>query len=502
MDNLVNVCSKENDSIKSLAKTMATVECNIDSSSKGGVGKLLSISSKVTYARVEKAGDTHKIFATLNCKVIFLNKEGELESYDYLSDFNTNVDINNYDNISFMWAMSGVMDMDSTVKGDIICIQAVIDMEVVGLVKSSCNCVCEVEDNILVKYDKKLIQQNTNVRDTFMVEDDYESGCNIEKVLYFDSDVMLSNTKAYDDKIIASGDVSSIVVYLSEGIVASKVFSIPFTEEISLKGVTESDKLILSSRVVSSKVILSGVEGENLLSCHVEVSIMGFSVKEECVNVIEDLHSSCNKIDMTYCTMPYTRFLEQKLFQDKITGSANLDEELPPASKVLSTIISRQIIANTYRDKDMLNIEGILSCNVIYTDCDDSIHSVLVELPYSLQYNDDSESIDCEYLSNIMVSQLYSKIKRDREIEVTAMINISISKLVADKMTAVADYSLGDKIERVNHAVSIYQTSDGESLWNIAKAMNAPIEDLVIQNNGLKDIAHGQKVIYYRRLQD
>ncbi len=76
-----------NEYAREFGSNTATVECNIDSSAKGGVGKLLSVSANVKSAMVDKSGDTAKVMATLNCKVVFLNKAGEYDSFDYLCDF-------------------------------------------------------------------------------------------------------------------------------------------------------------------------------------------------------------------------------------------------------------------------------------------------------------------------------------------------------------------------------------------------------------------------------
>ena len=79
----------------------------------------MSVSANVKSAMVDKSGDTAKVMATLNCKVVFLNKAGEYDSFDYLCDFTQAVNGKDSDcnlqNFNHLWAVCGVADIDSSV---------------------------------------------------------------------------------------------------------------------------------------------------------------------------------------------------------------------------------------------------------------------------------------------------------------------------------------------------------------------------------------------------
>ena len=142
-----------NDYAREFGSGSATVECNIEVTEKGGVGKLLSVSASVKSATVDKNGDTAKVMATLNCKVVFLNKAGEFDSYDYLCDFtqvvssmNSAINLQNFD---YLWAECGVADIDSSAVGEMIKIQSVVNLKVMGIYQEKCEILGEQPDNVI-----------------------------------------------------------------------------------------------------------------------------------------------------------------------------------------------------------------------------------------------------------------------------------------------------------------------------------------------------------------
>ena len=502
MENELDFLEMKNESVVMYGKTSATAQCNIDSSAKGGVTKLLSVTSSVTSSSVEKMEGMVKVVATLNCKVIFVNHDGVMDSYDYLSDFSAVVegDMLVADSMKSMWAMCSVLDVDSSVRGDMISVQSVVCMDVYGLVCTTSKCVARVDDDILVKTESIPCQLATMMRDTFSIDENYESGVDIEKILFFDSSAIVTGTKASEGMAIVSGTLCSTVVYMADGAPCSKSFNIPFAQEILSAGMCECDKLSMSVRISDSKIIISGVEGDNVLCLQFELVCEGICYMNESQTVMLDMHCPKNNITMEYCEGEYNEYLGQTSMTDKIIGSAELAEDMCPAKKILATTISRQIVANSYVDGEMMVVEGLIACNVMYEDTDGGYSSIMVELPYSLQFDGASYDKDAKYMCESMIEQLYTKIKRDREIEVAASICLYMTCDKPMSTKCINSYCRGTEKIADEYAMSIYHSREGESLWDIAKAMNAPMHKLAMQNPSLDECSRGQCVVYYRQM--
>ena len=143
-----------NDYTREFGSGSATVECNIEVTEKGGVSKLLSVSANVKSATVDKNGDTAKVMATLNCKVVFLNKAGEFDSCDYLCDFTQSIsskDSQSLQDFNHLWAVCGVADIDSSVVGEMIKLQSVVNIKVMGIYSESCEFMDEIPENVFAK---------------------------------------------------------------------------------------------------------------------------------------------------------------------------------------------------------------------------------------------------------------------------------------------------------------------------------------------------------------
>ncbi len=494
-----------NEYAREFGSNTATVECNIDSSAKGGVGKLLSVSANVKSAMVDKSGDTVKVMATLNCKVVFLNKAGEYDSFDYLCDFTQAVNGKDSDcnlqNFNHLWAVCGVADIDSSVTGEMIKIQSVVNIKVFGVFNAQCQMSADLPEDVVCKKCDITTQTLINItQSNIEMEESFDTGCTVDKILFSDVTAMVNNAKTLDGKCLVSGNICGNICYLSEGVVTSKNFNTPYQEEIVCDGMLDCDKANVFVTNTDCKIVLTGMEGENVILMQVSVGLRIDCFRQEDKQVVSDVFLADYEIEIEREDCRYKVLDRTYNLFDKIVGNAAVGDDMVAVSKVICSSLSRNILVNTYYDEGKMVVEGVLAVNVVYLNVEGNPQSILIELPYSLQFDEVFECDNSMLSAESIVDNLYAKLKRDREFEVTANISIVVTADLKVACKTVKAVTVTDIKKCNNYSIMIYNCKEGDDLWEVAKAIGAPMEQIVAQNGNMDGDLTGRKIVFYRQI--
>lgn len=484
------------DSRKRIAVNQATLECVIDASASGSVSRLLSVSTDACIDGITVDGN---ITATgkLNAKIICVDNSGAITNYDYISEFEEKFNCElSYDNATYS-AKIIVLDVDSEIKNDKIILQAITEISIFANLSMSTS-VLSVSDCPAITRLNNVTYTKTveNVNKSLNIVEEYECGVNVDRVLFFDSGAVATNSKLNDSILTVSGEVISTVIYESEGIITTKQFNIPYQEEFSVK--SDNGKPRLSVCVDDSKLVLLDTSDSNIMRLEFKLSVDGVIATEITESVISDVCSATNAITTECGKLELSRYKGTLCLKDKISGSAVIDGEMDGVHKIVASNIARNCITNTYSGNGVITIEGVLTANVIYENNDTELRPVQIEMPYSLPFDTDKVSESDEIDANAVVEILSTKVKRDSEIEVTALISISASIFSTTSCQVITAMEVGEKLSGDLPAIMIYQPTKRDDLWSIAKAMLAPIDELVAQNPHLTESISDKKVVYYR----
>lgn len=495
-----------NDYAREFGGSTATVECNIDSSTKGGVGKLLSVAANVKSATVDKNGDTAKVMATLNCKVVFLNKAGEYDSFDYLCDF-TQVVVGKdsaftLQDFNYLWAVCGVADIDSSVVGEMIKIQAVVNINVSGIYSAKNEVLGEMPEGVICKKSKMTIQSLINtIEQSFEIEETFDTGCTVDKILFSDVTAMINNVNTMDGKCLVSGNICGSICYTSEGVVTSKNFNTPFSEEINCDGMMDDDKANFLVKGADCKIVLTGLEGENVILMQVSVKVRIDCFRQIEKEIVADAFLTDYEIETEQEKCCFNVIEKTFNLFDKIVGNAEIGDDMVSVSKVICTNLSRNILVNTYYDEGKIVVEGVLAVNVVYLTVEGNPQSILIELPYSLQFDEVIDGGAKVLNACAIVDNLYAKVKRDREFEITANMSIAVTVSSAVECMALKNVVVTDIQKTSNFSIVIYNCVEGDDWWSVAKAVGASMESIMSQNSDINEMdLAGKKIVYYKQI--
>ena len=104
------------------------MQCNFDTTSKGGVTSVCALSSDAQITKVQALSKQIKISGRVSLKLVYLDIEGKLNSFDYISDFSE--DIADESVIADMPCLvrANIVDSVSSISGTEIKVQTVVEL--------------------------------------------------------------------------------------------------------------------------------------------------------------------------------------------------------------------------------------------------------------------------------------------------------------------------------------------------------------------------------------
>ena len=177
----------------------------------------------------------------------------------------------------------------------------------------------------------------------------------------------------------------------------------------------------------------------------------------------------------------------------------SVDESDEIIKNIISSVVTQNTLSNIVAMQDSVLAEGVLNTCVIYTSEGGSIKCIQVELPYSLQFEKIGVKSDDILCGRAIATDCSHKVKRDREVELTANIVLSVCSQTPVENTVIKAVEEGESIQPNDSAISVYLPGKGESIWQVAKTLGTSIESIVEQNPTLGDVMQGdERVVIYR----
>ena len=484
------------DSERELTAKQIVIQCNMDTSSKGGVKSVCFLTTDVGITKAQALPRQIKTSGQVNIKVMYLDGENRPESFDYISDFVEDiVDESVVDQMPVQ--VSGyVVDNDWEIDDEHIKIQVVIELQPVVVESREVDLLVETEGALVKTQDMTIQKFLGYVDEQIEVAHEYDSGVRVDKILYFDNQAIIDAVSESDNILRAVGSVSSVIVYQSDGEVCQKRLSIPFEHEWR----AEQDDIVLcpTCAVKTSKLVIQGDEGASVLRCEVLVSVGGAMFAQTKQEIVTDLFCPSHQVELTREKVDFN--LSDGGCQNvvQIVGSMTIDQSKEDIKQVLAVVPLYAGVADIVCKQESCGINGLLVAGVIYQDEKQNTQCVQIDIPFSSEIGC---AIDKATMlsSSVSVSDMATKIKRDREIEVEADICIKLCKRKSQTCTGISAVEIGEERCAPTCANTVYVVREGESLWDIAKALCMSEKEILRQNPHItENLDGGEKLVIYR----
>ena len=423
-------------------------------------------------------------------KLIYLDLDGAVCSANYNADFSVRLDgdVTRDDKVNVClkvveWSVSS---------SDTLTLSAVVKVDGNVTKTMSLNILTGAEDSF-VTTDILTIPTHVATTSYSFPVDEETTVHEVQKVLSLDTKCSLTSAKVTDKVLDLSVDTIAIVTYVEDGIIRTATFNVASTESVSIEDLCEGDRVKVTPYVKSGRIVLHGVTGENILRFEGEIGVNIDVTRLEEIEVVKDLFSLTHHTTTTTENNDLTYYVHSGYYTEKIQGETTLPRGEDTA--LVGVPANTVFIAKTLCD-DGLTVEGVATTEIIYSSGDD-LFSARAEIPYSVHL-DGAFSDTVKACATVIDSSV--KIKGDKA-EITLTIAFNTKCYVAHQINYISAVELGEEREVNRSGLSIYVANDGDTPWDVCKALTATPEQIAEQNVGIAyPLKQGEKIIYFRRI--
>lgn len=444
-----------------------------------------------------------KVFMDGNVEfnVVYIDTEGQLESFDAVSPFRHTEDMTGAGPGMSIFARGSVKEIVFSVEdGRSVNVKGIVSVQLHGSVMKSCEAVTGVEPPELQTRTAKRRMRITRDqrRETAYVREDVRIPQTMpmaEKVLSCDAYAVVHSVRTEDLKIIIEGEIKLTVLYLSadkNAPLMQMCESVPFGQILASEGLAAND-------AVSADVSLSDVrvsvadEANDVLRLSARMNIICAACGETDMQYLEDAYSLENKLSLNYDEQSCRHIALYGNARTIARSTITIPDSQPGVSRIVC-LRAMPNIAAVRPGTDRVYIEGLMMFSVCYY-CTEGMWSYSGETPFEAEVQMDGmmPEHDVEICADVE-SCTYDGTGRD--ISVKFMLDVQIRAFSQTKMRLVSELDMTDESASTRQGITIYFADGGESTWDIAKRFATTLDTVKKFNPEIGDMAEpGQKIL-------
>ena len=468
-----------------LPKGELTVDCSIPV--EGEIVKIFTISTDVSVGTSEVIAGSVNYTGIIETCIIYMLEGGEVGSTHTSCPFSSRFEDNNIlagqkaiirvrvKNYSVGNISNGSVNINYTLEQ----MGFVVGNQEVKSITSSDDDISIKRENIKVV---NLVGENCS---SICVDIPLNTREPIKKLLLCESQASIKDVEPGLNYIAVSGEIVGRLLYLTENdkFETAYVFE-NFREEIEVEGTDRdsSAEAFAFVKYCDVKAVVDNDEKGAKVQISVPVELCAIVYNEVDVDVIADLYSIKNEIDVTTESFVMTKNLPNEKIEGKIEGNLAIEDDKPRVDKVLFNGGNSVEITNTRQDDDVLKIEGIARTTVVYlNDEESSFNAVEIEIPFVLS---DRTTLpeDANICTSAVITDVDVVVKKGRELFYDAKVKVNVAVYEDEVSAVISEADLKEELPEKDYAMEIVFGKAGQSLWDIAKYKNVKESLLASQN--------------------
>ena len=318
---------------------------------------------------------------------------------------------------------------------------------------------------------------------------------NINLIVRYDTFATLTDVRTITNKAVLKGDVTLRLLYLTENNEPEHLeYSVPVTQILEREGLDEKTAIHAFFSVSQSRVEpLTGQNGETnavKLEATVSAHLEGYERKQ--ITVCTDAFSPQYDAELKKSRIPSTELIDtltlEQPFRDTLEYSAGEVERICDLWGTVSA-------ATVEQTADGFMVSAEVELTVLAYDRDGRLCSVDSTIPVKADIRlPDSENLRVTPL--LVLSDISYTMTGENLIEVRGTVRV-ISRITKEtSVEVIADILPSDTPKQSDRPpFAVYYASEGERVWDIAKAHNARVGD-ILRDNGLDgDIVRENRIL-------
>lgn len=469
------------------------------------ISNILEITGQGEASEISCAEDRIVVEAVGRFSVLYLDKKGDISSFDAETRFQHVVSQNGI--AAEMQALCTVVSKDISfqlVDSSSVSIRAIFDLDIYALANA--------EYEILEAYSGDKNQEiqagqmeipridsakcvKSFVKTELRVP---QSMPPVRQILTVRGYALVKNMHTEDGKVIVEGDLRVFIVYQSPDKNAPLQFfneTIPFGEIIPDDRCGVNSQLFASSSLDRIAADLVS-EDQDLIGVSAVINLCTTSRSTRQIDYIEDLYDRRQEARLKTLPIQIGACREFECQKKIVRLSLEIPEGAPEVVRVLYTSAFPEIVA-AKPDRDRVGLEGVMRFWLCYTTADAGIKSIKVAVPFETEVSLPELSENADIFAKAF-AEYASTEGSGRELEAKCCLDIWLCEMARQSVCAVSEVELVPA-DPVEPGIVVYFADGKETLWDIAKRFKVKQDMLKGMEGGSRDVVpKGKKLILVR----
>lgn len=490
---------------KNLNKLNFSLPISLAIDSNVNIKTILDINSYIYDEKVECGNGKAIVTGKVGIKVIYIDTDNITNTISGTQNFSETYTDTSITNDSIMMlsrpnVVNTILSQDGSLK-----VNLDITFSPIMYINLALPNIASGYENMIVK--KSEINTSTLVSPVdarFEYQTNIETKDNVSKVLGYDCQFAQSKVTAYDEYAVVEGKLYSTLIYETtqndESRLKEITDSFNIKVEVSMPNINNEHQLDLTCMLDKSREnITTELEDDNtIITIKHEFKAQGVILKNISLDMVEDLFSVDNEVDLTTSSREYNKQVSHECITDTISGESSLDDNDTAIDEIVSNHNISTEITNTYIKNDTLFLEGIITSHVIYIDENKECQHKQTELPFILNTKLQMTKLDCVH-SDVSVVDCKTKAKRGTIIELEYTLSVCLNIYQRDSKDIIDNLTIGKSLDFSAYDYQIFIAKPSESMWELCKRIKISMEDLNALNRDLPLVMQGGEKIIIKR---
>ena len=352
-------------------------------------------------------------------------------------------------------------------------------------------------DDASLVLDKKSfnsLRLTKSAEDTFVVAEEADSSLANVVVLSSSARAICTDINSSVDKIVVEGKVVTEVIYTADGNIGETSREIEFKQEIQANGVLPNMTARADLAIMNINVTAEEKDNKTNLVYAIDVYAKVFAYEEAVSEIVTDMFSLTNEIQTKTGFIESQDFAERKLCNENLTISTNIFEieNLDDISGVFEPYYE---VVSVEQFDEHVKVNGIIHALALYRSNDD-IEKFEITEPASFEVSKEMAEMVGNIVSAIQVSAFRIR-SGGRELETELKVSLEVEFETATSEKFIQSYEVLSEKPESTGGVKVYIAGSGDTLFEVAKAVNVKPEVIAEQNEVDGVFESGEKIYIY-----
>ncbi len=363
-------------------------------------------------------------------------------------------------------------------------------------------------DGIVLKKDvvNAFYLEDVKTSDVY-VDEDFTLNYPVKNMLLHNESIYPVGVNAGVDCIIIDGEavISTYLLQKEENNdIIKEVRTLPFKVEVPFDGIMPKKACHTCLQLKSARydVVVEEETNKTTVNVGLDLSVTAYLFNEQTCQLPLDAFSVEKELAIKNCERCLDKFSNNKALTLKFNERVALSPEPEAGARILFTLPEEFNITDYTFSNDVLTIDAVIFAKTVIKDFDGIIKTIpykfLVELSQKIDNVDKNETI----LSvDGFLTDINSRLVTLSEAECYGNIKVFVKFKSNNTICYVEDIAETGVKQQKTNAISVYIALKGENLWDLAKRLNIPPDDVIKLNPELEfPLSGDERIIIYRQM--